>query len=319
MRAGTTILRICFAVTLLCNLFASAHMVMSEPPPINYKTNPHYNPSKGDSDYTAPLSPSGSNYPCRGHLKDLNTPEGAPVRDYSPGGTYELKIDGSAVHGGGSCQASLSYDGGASWSVIKSWIGNCPNANGGAQSFSFTVPTSAPSGTAIFAWTWFNKIGNREMYMNCAVVNIGGGGGRRIKQRQLGGPSVFIANVGNGCKTTEGTDVVFPNAGDQVEFGSSSSQAPPSGVCDGQTFVGGGPSGVNQPGPGWGDNGEYKGSGDSVFGNGNGNGLGGDPTQGCDYWREKGYICSRAAKPSKIELVLLLIAASAVALVQLLA
>jgi len=70
----------------------SAHMVMSEPPPINYKTNPHYNVAKSDFDYTAPLSPSGSNYPCRGHLKDLNTPEGASVRDYAPGGTYDLRF-----------------------------------------------------------------------------------------------------------------------------------------------------------------------------------------------------------------------------------
>ena len=69
---------------------SEAHMVMSEPPPINYKTNPFYNVAKADYDYTAPLSTSGSNYPCRGHLKDLNGAEGGSVRTYSPGGSYPL-------------------------------------------------------------------------------------------------------------------------------------------------------------------------------------------------------------------------------------
>ena len=69
----------------------NAHMVMSEPPPINYKTNPNYDVSKADFDYTAPLSPSGSNYPCRGQLKHLGTAAAKSVRTYAPGGTYELK------------------------------------------------------------------------------------------------------------------------------------------------------------------------------------------------------------------------------------
>lgn len=78
-------------LTSLLSAGASAHMVMSEPPPINYKTNPNYDISKADFDYTAPLSPSGSNYPCRGMLKHLGTKIAASVRTYSPGGTYELK------------------------------------------------------------------------------------------------------------------------------------------------------------------------------------------------------------------------------------
>lgn len=78
----------------MCFLFAlnvSAHMVMSEPPPINYKTSKNYDVSKADFDYTAPLSPSGSNYPCRGMLKYLGTAVAQPERTYAPGGTYELK------------------------------------------------------------------------------------------------------------------------------------------------------------------------------------------------------------------------------------
>ena len=79
---------------LFCFLLASnvvAHIAMSEPPPINYKTSPYYDESKADFDYSAPLSPSGSNYPCRGMLKYLGTPVAQSVRTYALGGTYELK------------------------------------------------------------------------------------------------------------------------------------------------------------------------------------------------------------------------------------
>lgn len=69
---------------------SSAHMVMSEPPPINYVSNPNYIVSKADFDYSAPLTPTGSNYPCRGHLKDLDTPQGLPVRTYKQGSTYNV-------------------------------------------------------------------------------------------------------------------------------------------------------------------------------------------------------------------------------------
>ena len=79
---------------ILCSLLASnvvAHIAMKEPPPINYKTNPYYNPSEADYDYTAPLTPSGSNYPCRGMLKYLGTSVAQSVRTYAPGGTYDLQ------------------------------------------------------------------------------------------------------------------------------------------------------------------------------------------------------------------------------------
>ena len=64
---------------------------------------------------------------------------------------------GTATHGGGSCQFSLSYDGGNTWAVIHSIIGGCPLNS----AYTFSVPTNIPSGNALFAWTWFNKLGNR--------------------------------------------------------------------------------------------------------------------------------------------------------------
>jgi hypothetical protein len=65
-------------------------MVMTEPPPIDYITNPFYSEATADFDYTSPLTSDGSNYPCKGHLSELNTPQGGSVRNYAPGGTYEL-------------------------------------------------------------------------------------------------------------------------------------------------------------------------------------------------------------------------------------
>lgn len=71
---------------------AAAHMAMAEPAPLRYKTNPYRNlGGDEDYDYLSPLSPSGSNYPCRGHLSALGTPAGQPVATYAPGGTYAIR------------------------------------------------------------------------------------------------------------------------------------------------------------------------------------------------------------------------------------
>lgn len=57
-------------------------------------------------------------------------------------------------------------DGGKSFGVIHSVIGGCPLA----FDYTFTVPAGVPAGkNVLLGWTWFNKVGNREMYMNCAA------------------------------------------------------------------------------------------------------------------------------------------------------
>src|ERR1700743_2085143 len=87
--------------------------------------------------------------------------------------------------------------------------------------------------------TWFNEIGNREMYMNCASVTIGGGGARSraMAKRAMSGPEVFKANIGNGCTTAAGTDVVFPSPGPNIQYGgNAASRAPPSGSCQEQNL-----------------------------------------------------------------------------------
>jgi hypothetical protein len=82
-----------------------------------------------------------------------------------------MELEGSATHDGGSCQLALTYDQGETFKVIESILGDCPIA----KKYDFTIPSDAPDGEALLAWTWFNKVGNREMYMNCAFVTVGGG------------------------------------------------------------------------------------------------------------------------------------------------
>jgi len=66
-----------------------------------------------------------------------------------------------APHGGGSCQFSLSYDNGVTFKVIHSIEGGCP-LDAVMNKYSVKIPESAPAAErALFAWTWFNRIGNR--------------------------------------------------------------------------------------------------------------------------------------------------------------
>jgi hypothetical protein len=76
------------------------------------------------------------------------------------------------------------------------------------QSFTFIIPNEVQNGNAILAWTWFNNVGNREMYMNCAPVLISGGSNQIYSL-----PGLFTANIGNGCSTTEDFNTDFPSPG----------------------------------------------------------------------------------------------------------
>ncbi|KAF5019991.1 hypothetical protein F66182_7979 [Fusarium sp. NRRL 66182] len=220
---------------------AQAHMEMIYPPPFKSKANTH---AGSDVDYsmTAPLEASGGNFPCKGYHSLFGTEQGASVANWEAGGSYNMSIAGGANHGGGSCQASLSFDKGETWSVIHSYVGNCPGS--GTSTFDFKVPTDAPSGEAIFAWTWFNLVGNREMYMNCAAVTIAGSGKSSTMSKR---PAMFVANVGNGCTTKEASDLEFPDPGPDVS-NDSQKTAKPDGSCGNAGSGGGSESGDGSAG-----------------------------------------------------------------------
>ncbi|KAK2882503.1 hypothetical protein FQN49_000269, partial [Arthroderma sp. PD_2] len=163
---------------------ANAHMVMESPIP--------FNPENLDN---GPLLRSGADYPCKFNpTKDtggsyLPGKFDSSKNKFAIGEKIPLTFKGSAVHGGGSCQVSLTTDKiptkNSEFKVIHSILGGCPaNVDGnlpedpnghGASKFEFQIPSHIAPGEYTLAWTWFNRIGNREMYMNCAPVEVTGG------------------------------------------------------------------------------------------------------------------------------------------------
>ncbi|TVY42279.1 hypothetical protein LOCC1_G005942 [Lachnellula occidentalis] len=219
---------------------AMAHMEMSFPPPLRSK----YNTNAKNADYsmTSPLS-GAAQFPCKGYQTDMadTSGAGASVITWAPGAKANFTVVGGATHSGGSCQAALSYDTGKSFTVIQSYIGNCPMTSG--QNFDFTIPSDAKTGSALFAWTWFNKVGNREIYMNCASVTIGAASKKRtiLSERDTAfsaRPGLFVANVDNGCTTVEGTDLSFPDPGPDVT-GTAGATGTLTGTCAAVNGVGG--------------------------------------------------------------------------------
>lgn len=199
-------------------------MYIVKPMPFRLAANPFTETI--DYNIMDPLMADGSDFPCKGyHLDPVASV--AAVEEWTAGSEQKFTMSsGSAVHGGGSCQASISEDNGASFKVIKSYIGNCPTTGG---NFTFNVPKETKTGRVLFAWTWVNKIGNREMYMNCAAITINGGGAGLS-----GLPEIFKANIGAqspGCITEEGFDTKFPNPGSDVETAASANVKLPPGNC----------------------------------------------------------------------------------------
>ncbi|KAL1747108.1 hypothetical protein HDZ31DRAFT_72442 [Schizophyllum fasciatum] len=214
-----------FALCVLAALQSSvvAHMMMSDPPPLRSQYNKYS--TNADYDMTSPLTSDGSNYPCKGYLDDASGKE--PVATWKAGSSQQVTIEGSANHGGGSCQLSISEDDGASFKVIKSFEGGCPTA--GPDKLSVDVPSDVSSGIRVLAWTWNNQIGNREFYMNCAMITIEDGGSGLDNY-----PDVFVAQLSsiNSCTVAEGVDVLYPSPGDQVEREDGDSNlGKPTGDC----------------------------------------------------------------------------------------
>ncbi|CEI66317.1 hypothetical protein FVEN_g4297 [Fusarium venenatum] len=236
-----------FRIAALAASFASAHVIMVEPHPFNLDTEPLYQ--------TWPLS-ADLPFPCQGRTQHTEQ-----VTKVTAGKTQTVKFWGSAVHGGGSCQFSVAYgeeapDDPSKWHTIYSIIGGCPaEAEGNipttetdphgrengpecgndtgkecTKQFNIPIPKDMKNGPAIFAWTWFNKIGNREMYMVCSPIEVVGGTDDNTFVDSL--PPVFRANIPGECTTgASGRVINFPEAGDfgwVIEQGTPGSE----GTCE---------------------------------------------------------------------------------------
>lgn len=203
-----------------------AHVVMIEPHPYNLDTPP-----------LAQVGPLTEQFPwpCQGMhgIEEVTT--------VTAGTTQLVRFWGSAVHGGGSCQFSIAYGDTppsepTEWHTVYSMIGGCPaeavgnipttetdphgrengpqcgNDSGTecTRQFNIPIPKQMKNGNAIFAWTWFNKIGNREMYMVCAPIKIVGGTDDEAFVDNL--PPIFRANIAGQCTTGNGV-LGFPDPG----------------------------------------------------------------------------------------------------------
>lgn len=206
---------------------------------------------------TNPLLVDGSDWPCkqRAGVYEITQWNIMPIN--SP---QTISFQGQATHGGGSCQISLTRDtpptADSVFKVIKSIEGGCPSTNPGnvgtdpfgygADNFTFTIPDVIVPANYTLAWTWFNKIGNREMYMNCAPVTVTPSSSKKrhrrrgiVEQRTDAMdslPDMFRANSGNGYSTApSGTVLAIPaeNLGQVVQRIGSDSLTPPVGTCGG--------------------------------------------------------------------------------------
>lgn len=194
---------------------AESHMIMKTPVPY------------GDPD-NSPLSSSGSNYPCKvtSDPATFYSTDGIISQNSMVAGESQtLSFEGSAVHGGGSCQLAITNDmqpsASTSWRVILSIESGCPSIDGsGPSTYNYTIPAETEPGQYSFAWTWISKLaGQPEYYMNCAPITVTASSSSKAKRDDVSYPELFVANLGsiNSCKTTSGTDVVFPDPGSNVE------------------------------------------------------------------------------------------------------
>ncbi|KAF1975548.1 hypothetical protein BU23DRAFT_579153 [Bimuria novae-zelandiae CBS 107.79] len=187
-----------------------------------------------------PLDSSGSDYPCK---MASATVEVRPVNEWTVSSTQELSFSGSAVHGGGSCQIAVTTDKNptkqSKFKVIYSIKGGCPRVSGPAT-FEFKILDILPDSDLVMAWTWFNHIGNREMYMNCANVKVIGGASNTSKLEKLPNMALANINVGSGasCKTKESFDYTFAGVGQNGDTVNRVGAGPFVDLCGSEAAVG---------------------------------------------------------------------------------
>ncbi|RYP59088.1 hypothetical protein DL769_008687 [Monosporascus sp. CRB-8-3] len=220
------------AAALVAVSVSRAHVVLESPRPFKFL------------DYGAsnPIEPDGSNFPCKKLAGQALAADGDRAV-MAVGEPQELSFSGAAVHGGGSCQLSLTRDlqptPASRWMVIHSIEGGCParNQRGNLDGpnldvYGFAIPRAVPPGDYTFAWTWLSRIGGLpEFYMNCAPITVVAApateqkkSGKRASAADAGFPELFMANMGalsGGCTTGEALalqrPIRFPNPGASVE------------------------------------------------------------------------------------------------------
>ncbi|KAG0002692.1 hypothetical protein BGZ79_002486 [Entomortierella chlamydospora] len=180
MKALTLASSVLLATTTLFSLLTptSAHMAISNPPGQAgpWSDNP-------ENTVHAWIGYEGKKFPCGGYKKGPVTTYKAgeiiPVRFWNFGITDYKKFPppkgvAQARHGGGSCEFSLSYDGGKSWHVIGQYTKTCPDIY---YEWPVMIPKNVPSCTdsdkCLFSFSW-TAYSTPQFYHHCANVIIKG-------------------------------------------------------------------------------------------------------------------------------------------------
>jgi hypothetical protein len=124
--------------------------------------------------------PDFFSFPCKGF------PKGPVVATFETN-KITITLEGTATHGGGHCQFGISYDD-KNFVVLKTVLNDCLLDT---MSYSYEIPKYARGDNITVFWTWINRIGNREYYMECADVNVKTNG----KMTNIPGKELLIVNL----------------------------------------------------------------------------------------------------------------------------
>lgn len=177
-------------IALSSFLAVSAHLNLISPfprgsgqDPANNYTNIDYTINQSNDMTLPPFSPTGRAYPCQGK------PAGPVKAILNSGQKFSIVVGGQAKHEGGHLQVGLSYDS-VDWISIYDVIRDAHRKGSGPWTFTFTIPSKAPSAdAAVLSWNWINASGNREFYTNCVDVKVNG-----VKGGVISGPRVLVVN-----------------------------------------------------------------------------------------------------------------------------
>ena len=171
-------------IALLSNRISS-HISMSNPPSRRNAGSSYYM-SQGLVNYNlrSPLNvgPDFFTFPCKGF------PEGPSMATFS--NRISVTLEGTAVHGGGHCQFGVSYDN-SNFLVLRTVLNSCLLDS---MTYDFDLPEGAPGGKMTVFWSWVNRVGNREYYMECTDVTINNGN-LENKMATLKGTELLVVNL----------------------------------------------------------------------------------------------------------------------------
>ncbi|ETS77577.1 hypothetical protein PFICI_11451 [Pestalotiopsis fici W106-1] len=249
------------ASTMMLLSTGDSHIVLENPLPFR----------KAEDGPSNPIS--GATFPCKVPAGQRLEMDGPPT-EMAIGEDQLLTFKGTAVHGGGSCQISLTSDIDDSFQpskdsrffVIHSIEGGCPARNQAGNldgpntdQYYFKIPAGVSPGNYVLGWTWVPRIGGQpEYYMQCAPIAVTASttkakrlplSERReglVSKREESFPDLWMADLDDltgGCTNNEAlvqqVAIAYPNPGKYIDRPTPDEQLFQQ-VCDGNPRLQGG-------------------------------------------------------------------------------